>query len=59
MNFSAMLTQHPFWGLLTLAVLAWYSSVTFYVAVRGAADIKHMLRELKQKGEAADTDRKT
>jgi len=46
MNPLAMLTNHPFWGLLTLAVLVWYSSVTVYVAIRGTTDIKHMLRKL-------------
>jgi hypothetical protein len=52
MNLSAMLTNHPFWGLLTLAVLVWYSTITVYVAIRGAADIKHMLRRLKKNDEA-------
>jgi hypothetical protein len=42
----SMLTNHGVWGGLTLAVLVWYSTVTAYVAVRGAMDIKHMLREL-------------
>jgi len=46
MNPLAMLNDHPFWGLLTLAVLVWYSSVTVYVAIRGSWDIKHMLRRL-------------
>ena len=48
MNLSAMLTSHSFWGLLTLAVLGWYSTITVYVAIRGGVDIKHMLRKLKQ-----------
>lgn len=41
-----MIGNHPFWALLTLAVLLWYSSVTIYVGVRGILDIKHMLRTL-------------
>ncbi len=41
-----MLSNHPFWALLTLAVLVWYSSITIYVGIRGALDIKHMLRNL-------------
>ena len=49
-----MLGNHPFWAVLTLAVLVWYSSVTVYVAIRGAFDIKHMLRTLA----AQDHDRK-
>ena len=47
MNLPAMLTNHPFWGLLTLAVLVWYSTITVYVGIRGAFDIRHMLRKLK------------
>jgi len=47
MNLSAFFTHQPFWGLLTLAVLAWYSTVTVYVAVRGFADIRAMLRKLQ------------
>ena len=48
MNLTAMLTNHPFWGLLTLAVLVWYSTITVYVGIRGAFDIRHMLRELRK-----------
>lgn len=35
------------WLLLTIACLVWYSTVTIYVAIRGAYDIKHMLARLK------------
>ena len=48
MNLTALLTNNPFWGLLTLAVLIWYSTITVYVAVRGTADIKEMLRRLRR-----------
>lgn len=41
---------HPFWWLLTVAVVVWYSTVTIYVAVRGASDIKHMLARLQDRG---------
>ena len=34
------------WLLLVLACVVWYSTITFYVAVRGFLDIKHMLRRL-------------
>ena len=44
-----MLKSHPFWGILTLAVLVWYSTVTIYVAIRGSIDIKQMLRRLKDR----------
>jgi hypothetical protein len=52
MNPIAMLNNHPFWALLTLAVLIWYSSVTVYVAIRGSMDIKHMLRRLADQRDA-------
>lgn len=35
-----------FWLVMLIAVLVWYSTVTIYVAVRGARDVRHMLREL-------------
>lgn len=35
-----------FWSLLTIAALAWYSTITLYVAYRGLIDIKDMLRKL-------------
>ena len=44
--------EHWFWGFLTIAALAWYILITGYVAVRGAFDIKKMLRRLSEK--AAD-----
>ena len=56
MNLSAMLTNHPFWGTLTLAVLVWYSTITIYVAIRGAFDIRHMLRKLKDNHEQSEGD---
>ena len=60
MNLTAMLTNHPFWGLLTLAVLVWYATITVYVGIRGAFDIRQMLRSLRKNhsapsaGELAD-----
>ena len=53
MNLTAMLTNHPFWGFLTLAVLVWYSTITVYVSIRGFADIKQMLRSLKENHKAS------
>ena len=35
-----------FWWLVLMVCLAWYGTVTVYVAVRGASDIKHMLARL-------------
>ena len=40
---------HWFWWLLTGTCLVWYSTITVYVAVRGAMDIKHMLKRLGDK----------
>jgi len=36
-----------FWFLLMVAALAWYSTVTVYVAFRGVLDIRGMLRRLR------------
>jgi len=54
MNIPALLTNHPFWGILTLAVLVWYSTITVYVGIRGMLDIRHMLRKLKENHEGPD-----
>lgn len=43
-----------FWWLMTAAVLVWYSTITIYVAIRGACDIKHMLGRLKANVEAEE-----
>lgn len=39
-----------FWLVLALACLAWYATVTVYVAVRGALDIRGMLARLRARG---------
>lgn len=36
------------WLVLTAAAVIWYSSVTIYVAIKGALDIKTMLRRLAE-----------
>ena len=59
MNLPSMLTGHPFWGLMTLAVLAWYSTITVYVAIRGIADIRTMLKTLKKNSEETDSKKKS
>jgi hypothetical protein len=43
---TTMLKDHWFWGAVTLACLTWYSTVTIYVAIKGARDIRNMLRRL-------------
>ena len=35
-----------FWWLVVMACLVWYSTITVYVSIRGAWDIKHMLARL-------------
>lgn len=45
------MSGHGFWFLLTVFAVGWYSTVTIYVAVRGAADIRRMLRRLKERRE--------
>jgi len=42
-----MTADHPFWWLLMVACVVWYSTITVYVAIRGAFDIKHMLKRLQ------------
>ncbi|HPU27364.1 MAG TPA: hypothetical protein PK458_14395 [Phycisphaerae bacterium] len=37
-----------FWLALVVSCLTWYSTVTIYVAIKGVADIKSMLRRLSQ-----------
>ncbi|MDO8589589.1 MAG: hypothetical protein Q7T82_21400 [Armatimonadota bacterium] len=38
------------WWILTAACVIWYSSITLYVTVRGAFDIRQMLRRLSELG---------
>ncbi len=38
--------EHLFWWLLSMSCIVWYLTITGYVAVKGAADIKHMLKNL-------------
>jgi hypothetical protein len=37
-----------FWKILTATCLLWYTTITVYVAWRGARDIREMLRSLKE-----------
>ena len=43
--------MNKFWWLLMMAVMLWYTTVTVYVAIRGAVDVKQMLRRLEQRNE--------
>ena len=40
------MSQHWFWWALTVACVVWYSTITVYVAIKGAKDIKNMLARL-------------
>jgi len=40
---------HWFWLAMTAAVLVWYSTITIYISIRGAFDIKGMLARLDQR----------
>ena len=41
------MTKHWFWWALTVACVIWYSTITVYVGIRGAVDIKNMLARLE------------
>ncbi len=45
------MSGHPFWGLLTIACVGWYLTLTVVVAIRGAVEIRSMLRRLAEGGE--------
>lgn len=46
---------HWFWGLMTIACVVWYSTITIYVAIKGAMDIKAMLTHLDARDASAAT----
>jgi hypothetical protein len=52
MNFLSdiivMLKDHWFWGMITIACLVWYSTITIYVSIKGVSDIRSMLKELSK-----------
>ncbi len=50
------MTWRTFWMLLVGASVAWYSTVTVYVAIKGARDIKKMLARLRQQCEEQPKD---
>jgi hypothetical protein len=45
-----------FWKLLAAACILWYSTITIYVALRGARDIREMLRRLKENRSSVTND---
>jgi len=40
------MSKHWFWWAMTAACVLWYLTITVYVAIKGAADIKQMLARL-------------
>jgi len=38
---------HWFWLGVSVACILWYASVTVYVAIRGAGDIRQMITQLE------------
>jgi hypothetical protein len=44
-----MLKGRWFWRTVTIPCLAWYSTITIYVSVKGVGDIRNMLRNLSGK----------
>ena len=46
--------EHWFWTLVMVTCLVWYSVVTIYVAIKGAADIRSMLARLDELREPPD-----
>lgn len=51
-TFKEMLGEHWVWGTVMIAVLVWYSTITIYIAIRGAFDVKDMLAELGSRKDA-------
>lgn len=39
---------HWFWLAMMTAVIVWYLTITVYISIRGAVDIKEMLGRLDQ-----------
>ena len=41
---------HPFWWALSMICVVWYSTITIYVAIKGAKDVKDMLKNIGKHG---------
>lgn len=42
-----------FWWVLTMLAVVWYSTITVYITIQGAGDIRHMLRRLSSRRDDA------
>jgi hypothetical protein len=49
-----MTVYYWFWGLMTTAALIWYSTITVYIAFKGASDIRQMLQTLSIENDRSD-----
>ena len=47
--------KHLFWWALSMACVVWYSTITVYVAIKGAGDIRNMLARLGKNRNAEDS----
>ncbi len=56
---TTVIFDHWLWSGITLAVLIWYSTITIYVGIRGAYDIKHMFARLAELSAETPPVRKT
>ena len=45
-----------FWLIVTAACVLWYSTITIYIAFKGAKDIKHMLSNLSELSAKAEAE---
>jgi hypothetical protein len=50
-----MIGEHWCWWLLAMACVVWYSTITVYVAIKGAGDIKQMLKRLAAEEESSSS----
>ena len=48
--------NHWFWWAMTMACVIWYSTITVYVAIKGASDIKNMLARLDKARDVEDSE---
>jgi hypothetical protein len=55
LNISTII-DHWFWIGIVAAVIVWYSTITIYVTIRGAFDIKHMFARLSNQSAAPSSD---
>lgn len=47
---------HGIWFWLVWTCVLWYSTITIYVSVKGAFDIKHMLAKLQKNHDEANAE---